>query len=102
MFCTLQAEHAKQQLGDKFTQELSTIVLQDVEKQKTYVKSSAVIRALVIAQPLLSPILLLLLLPAFIRNFFYDFVAKHRYKIFGKKELCTVDPKLDRKRFIIK
>ncbi len=102
IFCALQAQQAKEQLGAKFTEQLSTIVMQDVQKQKIYIKSTAVIRALVIAQPLFFPILVLLLFPVSMRNFFYDLVAKYRYKIFGKKDMCSVDPKLDRKRFIIK
>jgi predicted DCC family thiol-disulfide oxidoreductase YuxK len=31
-----------------------------------------------------------LIIPAFIRNFVYDFVAKNRYKWYGKKESCWI------------
>lgn len=30
----------------------------------------------------------LIIIPPFIRNFFYDFVARNRYKWFGKQEAC--------------
>jgi predicted DCC family thiol-disulfide oxidoreductase YuxK len=30
------------------------------------------------------------LLPEKIRDFFYDYIAKNRYKWFGKKESCTI------------
>jgi len=31
---------------------------------------------------------LLIIVPPFIRNFFYDFIARNRYKWFGKQEAC--------------
>jgi predicted DCC family thiol-disulfide oxidoreductase YuxK len=38
---------------------------------------------------------LFLYLPEFIRNYFYDVIAKNRYKWFGKKEACMIPtPKL--------
>lgn len=31
-----------------------------------------------------------LVLPAFIRNWFYDFIARNRYKWYGKKDACMI------------
>ena len=31
-----------------------------------------------------------LIVPAFIRNMVYDFIAKNRYKWYGKKEACMI------------
>ena len=31
-----------------------------------------------------------LIIPAFIRNWVYDFIAKNRYKWYGKKESCMI------------
>jgi predicted DCC family thiol-disulfide oxidoreductase YuxK len=31
-----------------------------------------------------------MIIPAFIRNFVYDIIAKNRYKWFGKKESCMI------------
>ncbi|KAB1071889.1 DUF393 domain-containing protein [Tamlana haliotis] len=31
-----------------------------------------------------------LIVPAFIRNWVYDFIAKNRYKWYGKKEACMI------------
>ena len=33
---------------------------------------------------------LFLIVPAFIRNWVYDFIAKNRYKWYGKKEACMI------------
>ncbi|MDT0558821.1 DCC1-like thiol-disulfide oxidoreductase family protein [Ichthyenterobacterium sp. W332] len=30
------------------------------------------------------------ILPTFIRNWFYDFIAKNRYKWYGKKDACMI------------
>lgn len=54
------------------------------------VKSTA---ALYIAKDLGFPSALLalfLIVPAFIRNWVYDFIAKNRYKWYGKKEACMI------------
>lgn len=102
LFCALQADYARKQLGPQLTQELSTVVFQDLRTQKIYIKSSAVIMALSVTQPYFVFLRIFLLIPRFLRDSIYDVVAKFRYKIFGKKELCSVDPSLDRRRFIIK
>lgn len=102
LFCALQADYARKQIGPKLTQELSTVVFQDLRTQKIYIKSSAVIMALSVTQPYFLFLRIFLLIPRFLRDSIYDVVAKFRYKIFGKKELCSVDPTLDRRRFIIK
>jgi len=31
-----------------------------------------------------------IIIPAFIRDFFYNLIAKNRYKLFGKRESCEV------------
>ncbi len=38
--------------------------------------------------------------PLFILNYFYDLIAKHRYKIFGKKESCRIPKPHERKLFL--
>lgn len=41
-----------------------------------------------------------LVVPGFIRNWFYDFIAKNRYRWFGKKETCMVPTKELKDRFL--
>lgn len=38
--------------------------------------------------------------PSVIRNFVYDFIAKNRYKWFGKKESCMIPTKELKSKFI--
>lgn len=57
---------------------------------KLYSKSTA---ALQVAMKLGFPVNLLgifLIVPAFIRNWVYDFIAKNRYKWYGKKAACMI------------
>ena len=34
-----------------------------------------------------------IILPKFARDWLYDIIAKHRYRIFGKKDECPIPPK---------
>ncbi len=55
---------------------------------KIYDRSTA---ALMVAKKLKGPVSLLyifIIIPKFIRNLVYSFIAKHRYKWFGKKTTC--------------
>lgn len=64
------------------------------------VKSTA---ALYIAKRLGLPNNLLsvfLIVPAFIRNWVYDFIAKNRYKWYGKKDNCMIPTPELRSKFI--
>ena len=79
------------------TSKIDSILLYTPEKGIHY-KSTA---ALKVAWQLGFPINLLaifLIVPNFIRNWVYDFIAKNRYKWYGKKEACmTPTPELKSK-----
>ncbi|WP_298238014.1 thiol-disulfide oxidoreductase DCC family protein [uncultured Algibacter sp.] len=71
------------------TSKIDSIILYTPEKGIVY-KSKA---ALKVASKLSFPTNLLgvfLIIPAFIRNWVYDFIAKNRYKWYGKKEACMI------------
>lgn len=38
--------------------------------------------------------------PSFIRNFFYDFIAKNRYRFWGKKETCIIPTENLKSKFL--
>lgn len=89
-FAALQSEIGAQLIA-KFnidTEKVDSIILIDGEKQ--YEKSSA---ALHIAKHLSGAYPLLfgfMVVPRFIRDSVYDYVARNRYKWFGKKESCMI------------
>lgn len=41
-----------------------------------------------------------IIVPAFIRNWLYDWIARNRYKWFGKKDSCMIPSKEIRERFV--
>lgn len=40
------------------------------------------------------------IIPTFIRDYFYDIIAKYRYKFFGKMESCRIPEAGEEERFI--
>ncbi len=89
-FTAIQGELAKNVLP-KFNvdqTQLSTVLL--LEEGKLYTKSSAALRIarkLGGAWPLLYGFIII---PKFIRDWFYSIIAKNRYKWWGKQESCWV------------
>ena len=85
-FATLQSDHAEE-FGFDLTK-MDSIIL--IDGDKNYSKSSAALhiaRHLSGAYPLLYAFMIL---PKFIRDWVYDYIAKNRYKWFGKKESCMI------------
>ena len=89
-FAALQ-ETAGQQLIEKYqidTLKTDSIIL--IENGKAYTKSTAALR---VARHLggVYPLLYgFMIVPNFIRNWVYDFVARNRYKWYGKKDSCMI------------
>jgi predicted DCC family thiol-disulfide oxidoreductase YuxK len=72
------------------TNKMDSILLYDPDKNTLNYKSTA---ALKIASHLGVPTNVLrvfFIIPAFIRNWIYDFIAKNRYKWYGKKDACMI------------
>ena len=79
-------------------QELDSIVL--VENKKVYTKSSAALRIARKLSGLWPLFFVLLIIPRFIRDGVYDFIAKNRYKWFGKKKQCMIPTPGLREKFL--
>ena len=80
------------------TENFGSFVL--IQNGKIYLKSTA---ALIVAKQLSGPIKLLygfMIVPAFIRNFFYNIIAKNRYKWFGKMDECMIPTPEIKSRFL--
>lgn len=61
-----------------------------IRDKRFYLKSTAVLKVLKELRGGWRLMYCLILLPQFIRDFVYDFVAKRRYFIFGKSETCWI------------
>ncbi|MEP3836388.1 MAG: DCC1-like thiol-disulfide oxidoreductase family protein [Algibacter sp.] len=92
MFAPLQSEAGKK-IIEKFnidTSLIDSIILYNSKKDTISYKSTAAIK---VASKLGFPTSILtifLIVPSFIRNWVYDFIAKNRYKWYGKKEACMI------------
>jgi predicted DCC family thiol-disulfide oxidoreductase YuxK len=99
-FASLQSELGMKLMHEyEFPQgELNSVLV--VKDQKLFQKSSA---ALEIAKQLsgLWPMLYVFkIIPPFIRNSIYDWIASNRYRWFGKKDACMIPTPEVRSRFV--
>ena len=100
MFASLQST-AGQLLLKQFDlplQDFNSFIL--IENEKVFFKSTA---ALMVAKHLKGAVKLLygfIVVPPFIRNGAYNFIAKNRYKWFGKKESCILPTPELKARFL--
>lgn len=67
---------------------MDTVLLLDGDK--LYKRSEAVLRIAKHIGGIYSLAYVFIIVPAFIRNFFYNFVARNRYRWFGKQDACRI------------
>ena len=99
-FAALQSEAGKNLL-EKYTIDVSktdSIIL--IENNTVYIKSTAALRISKHLNKLYPLMYILIIIPAFIRNNVYDYVARNRYKWFGKKDSCMIPGKEIKEKFI--
>lgn len=98
-FAPLQGKIAAARLPEALRADLDTIVF--VQDGKTYVRSTAVLRALAAAGGVWMVLgRAALLVPAFVRDAVYRVVARYRYKIFGKYDACRLPRPEERQYFL--
>lgn len=89
-FSALQSEYGKS-AALKFTgmkDYMNTVIL--VEDEVPYFGSDAVLRILKHIGGVYSLGYIFIIIPRFIRNFFYNIVSRNRYRWFGKRDSCRV------------
>ena len=79
-------------------QKIDSIVL--IENGNVYIKSSAALRIARKMSGLWPLLYVCMVIPRFIRNGVYDFIAKNRYKWFGRKEQCMIPTPDFREKFL--
>ena len=78
---------------------IDSILLYSSQESGIKIKSSA---ALSIASELRFPFSLMVIffiVPKVIRDWVYDYIAKHRYRWFGKKTICMIPSEATKNRF---
>lgn len=99
-FAALQSETASRLLKKYglHTSRISSVIL--IEKGKAYTQSSAALRACRYLNGGWKFFYGLLIIPKFIRDFFYNIIARNRYRWFGKKDNCMIPTPDIRERFL--
>ena len=100
-FASLQSEAGQQLLAayGLDARELNSFFL--VENGKVYKKSAAALRVMNHFSWYWKELQILRIVPYFLRDAIYDFVAHNRYKWFGKRQECMVPTPELQKRFLL-
>lgn len=79
-------------------QKLDTIIL--IENDRVYLKSTAALRISKKMSNLWPLLYVCILLPKFLRDAVYDYIAKNRYTWFGKKDQCMIPSPATKDKFL--
>lgn len=71
-----------------------------IENNKLYIKSTAALRITKYLKGGFPILYIFIIIPPFIRNVIYDYIAKKRYKWFGKTDTCMIPNDQIKHRFI--
>jgi predicted DCC family thiol-disulfide oxidoreductase YuxK len=82
----------------RLTQDLKSIIFYD--NSKIYYKSTAILKLCTRLGGFYRFMGIFYIFPPFVRDFMYDIVAKYRYKVFGKIEVCSLGKEGEFERFI--
>jgi predicted DCC family thiol-disulfide oxidoreductase YuxK len=99
-FAALTSDSARRLLKEAGVREPLPDSMVLVEDGRAYLRSDAplrVARRLAFPWPLL---IVFLVVPRFIRDRVYDFIAAHRYRWFGREEVCVIPTPELRRRFL--
>lgn len=98
-FASLQSDIGKELMKKYHVPgDINSMVL--LEGNKFYLKSTAAIRICKQLNGAWKILYVLNIIPKPIRDFFYDYIAKNRYKWFGKNDSCMIPSPEERKRFL--
>jgi predicted DCC family thiol-disulfide oxidoreductase YuxK len=97
-FASLQSETGQKLLSNSGNNESESVVL--IDSGKYYFHSSAALRISYHLAGLWKLMIIFHILPKFIRDAIYNFIAQNRYKWFGKRQQCMIPDEKIRNRFL--
>lgn len=97
-FAALQGETAKNQLEERYQNDLRTLVVLD--EGKILIESDGVFHILRFMKAPWNWLSVLRFFPKWLRDAGYRFISKNRYALFGKREVCRLPSKEERARFL--
>lgn len=87
-FAPAQSEIAQKLLSGLEIENIDSIIL--IKKEGYYFKSDAIFEIIYHLDSGIGLLYFLKIIPKFIRNYGYDFIAKHRYLLMGKLNECRL------------
>ncbi len=100
LFSSLQADKGKELLLQHSLKPEYIDSLVFIQNHKVYLKSTAALKLCLHLKGLYPLLYAFIIVPAFIRNWFYEYIAKNRYKWYGKKDSCMMPDKELINRFL--
>lgn len=82
----------------EISENTDSIVL--IKQHSAYIKSCAALRLAPYMKGLWPLLIVFVVIPPFLRNFVYDFIARRRMRWFGRVENCALLAQEDKKRFL--
>jgi predicted DCC family thiol-disulfide oxidoreductase YuxK len=89
-FCSLQSSYAKEffKINNFVFLNIDSVVL--FENNSFYIRTEAVFKIIKMLKFPYKLLTIFRFLPLVINNFFYNLIAKYRYKLFGKTSVCWI------------
>ena len=100
MFASLQSALGKKLLAEHNIDILKTDSLVFISNGKAKVKSTAGLNLFLYLKGLYPLMIVFVIVPAFLRDIVYNWIARNRYKWFGRSEACVVPDEKTRNRFL--
>jgi len=97
-YSPLQGEAAKVRLPADLVSSLSTLVLEDEQGVST--QSTAAIKTIASLGGVYGLMSVFLIVPRFLRDWVYRWIADHRYLWFGKRDTCRLPTPEERAQFL--
>ena len=99
-FAAMQSETGKRLLSETNSPKASLESVVLIENGKYYFHSSAGLRIFFHLKGLWKLMIAFYIVPVFVRDAVYNFIARNRYRWFGKRETCMVPDEKMKSKFI--
>jgi predicted DCC family thiol-disulfide oxidoreductase YuxK len=100
LFASLQSDAAKEILLQYNSKKINLDSIVLLDNGKLFEKSTAALRISKHLNYGLFLLYIFIIIPTFIRDYLYDYIAKNRYKWYGKKDSCMIPTKDLKSRFL--
>ena len=95
---SLQGETAKKHLNNSDIRELNSVIY--FKEGQKYYQSKAVLYILKDMGSIFKLAFIFIIIPSFLRDPIYKFIANNRYRFFGKQDYCRLPTPDERDRFL--